>query len=168
MPDELQVTACVMSFCTSGFIKCSQFCVHGPGSVTRAGRLGAVTSYPASPPTEPGRPRSGIGRHRPCPAKQNITYHFVQCFNSKISTVLCAWGGSQHQGWSTRCCSSTISDIPSLRARPAEVRVGWGRGGAPAPDVACLTCPAPGPGRVLILPLHGSVLLEIYRKVGLL
>ena len=98
------------------FLKYSQFFVHVPDSIIRAGQLGAITApYPASPPPEPGRSRSRIGGggHRPCRAKQHVTYEVVQCFISIILTVLCACAGPCHQGWAARCCNCAIPGIPS-------------------------------------------------------
>ena len=78
-----------LSFSAISFLKCSQFCVHEPDPVIRAGRLGAVTApYPASPPSEPGQPRSGMGG----PAMSCQTKcHMLGCstFHCKIFAVLC-------------------------------------------------------------------------------
>ena len=116
MSDKLQAGAFSLSFSTTSFLKCSQLCVHEPDPVIGAGRLGAVTApYPASPPSEPDRPRSGMGGGGAvlsCQTKCHLTWSFNISFLIKYpqffvheltpssgldGTWLRAWRSSQHR-----------------------------------------------------------------------
>ena len=70
---KLQAGAVPLNFSDISFLKCSQFCVHEPDLVIRAGLLGAVTAqYPASLPLSLASQVRDGGTPTP-PAKQNVT-----------------------------------------------------------------------------------------------
>ena len=129
MLNKLQAGTFPLNFCTISFPKYSHFFVHEPEPVIRAVQLGVVTApYPASPPSEPGWPRSGIEQHHiwhialqdrtvvpplpgPVPLRNmsdmmSFDVSFLKCSQLFVHVP------DPYQSWSPRCCNCTIPSIP--------------------------------------------------------